>query len=762
MGESFRVSVRELVAFSCFPPDIMPSADVEGMLAGAQAHRARQRDAEGEKEKALRHVFSCLGAEVLVFGRMDLFRDGDEPFVEEIKLGAGARKEPQRAHRAQAICYAAMVALEKPCGQVRLCVSYVDGDGTVLSRHEESLSDAELEKAVLELLEPWTAFALREREHCLARDESLRALAFPYDAYRKGQRELAVQVYTAIRRKKRLFATLPTGTGKSAAVLYPALKAMCEGLTGKVVYLTARNTARQSPVNTLERLCRQGMRARCTVLTAKEKLCPAPTRCHPDFCPRAAGHYLRQGDGVAELLACPDAVWTDERIRETAERHNLCPFELALALVELADVVLMDLNYAFDPFAQVKRLFQRRRDITLLVDEAHHAVERVRESLSGALDSRELARLRALSGRELGRKTAYYRALTALIRALRALGEGEERFERTLEALPEGLVQKAQDVFFQAAAQGGEGAMDAARMCLGFRYALEHLDEDYAILLEGERRERTLTLYCLLPGDEIARVTRNLRGTVFFSATLDPLPAMKRLLGGDGEDACFSLPSPFDPRHLAVVRRRIATGYARREDTAGEIAAALCELTAVRPGSYIAFFPSYAYLNLVLRRLQELPGLPDLYVQRRDMGEEERGAFLEAFERQDGPRLGLCVLGGLFSEGIDLPGERLIGAAVIGMGLPTPSARLSAIRACYQRHFGDGFAYACRIPGMHKVLQAAGRVVRSEEDRGMVLLLDERYYDPVYAALLPASWRLWDEDIARAAKELEALSCENG
>ena len=231
--------MRELVAFSYFPPDITPAEDAERMLAGGRAHRARQAGAAGESEKSLCHAFSCLGADVTVYGRMDLFEDGDVPFVEEIKLGAQARPEPLPEHWAQAVCYGAMLAKEKPCERVRLCVCYVDEAGEALSRHEETLDRDALATALQNLLEPWTACALRESAYRRERDASLQALAFPYESYRKGQRELAVQVYTAIRRKKRLFASLPTGTGKSAAVLYPALKALGEGLTGKVLYLTA-------------------------------------------------------------------------------------------------------------------------------------------------------------------------------------------------------------------------------------------------------------------------------------------------------------------------------------------------------------------------------------------------------------------------------------------------------------------------------------------------------------------------------------------
>jgi len=280
------------------------------------------------------------------------------------------------------------------------------------------------------------------------------------------------------------------------------------------------------------------------------------------------------------------------------------------------------------------------------------------------------------------------------------------------------------------------------------------LDEDYAILLERHGKERVLTLYCLLPGKEIARITKNLRGTVFFSATLSPLPAMKQLLGGNEEDACFALLSPFPSQNLQVVRKRIDTRYAQRDATAKAIADAIVRLIRLHPGNTIAFFPSYAYLELVRRELEGYD-LPAMWVQSKEMGEKERAEFLAAFENTAEPLFGLCVLGGLFSEGIDLPGDRLVNAVIVGVGLPVPSARINAVRACYQKHFGDGFAYACRIPGMQKVQQAAGRVIRSETDKGMVLLLDDRYYDAEYQALLPSEWLIWNEDIQRAAKTLE-------
>ncbi|MBR5546473.1 MAG: hypothetical protein IKU70_05790 [Clostridia bacterium] len=755
MEEMFRISVRELVAFSCFAPDIMPATDAEALLTGAQAHRARQAEYEGQTEQTIRHVYELNGASVQVYGRMDAFVDGDIPFVEEIKLCRAMPTEARIEHRAQAVCYAAMLAEEQECPAVRISICYVNDEGIVQRSFEEEMTAEALRAEIHALLAPFVRFAIREAEHRAARDESLRALPFPFDSYRKGQRELAAQVYTAIQRKKRLFASLPTGTGKSAAVLYPALKALGNSLTERVIYLTARNTARQSPLNALRRMHERGMQARCCVLTAREKLCPAPTRCHPDDCPRAKGHFLRQGEAIDALLASGITVWDDGVIIAFANRYEICPFEFALALSEIADVLLMDLNYAFDPFAQLKRLFQRQKNFTLLADEAHHAVERVRESLSGVLDSHELGRIRTEYGKGYGRKNGVYRSLTTLIHALRALECPTG--ETTLKEAPEGIAAKTQIVLDEAIAAlpaAGAGMQELIRICLPYLYAQEHLDEDYAVLLEKHGKERALTLYCLLPGREIGRVTKGLRGSVFFSATLNPLPAMKQLLGGSEDDACFALPSPFPPARLQVIRRNISTRYEKREESAAQIADCIHELLEHHPGNTLVFFPSYAYLNLVSGHL-DTDRLPELWVQKRDMEETDRDAFLSAFENAKLPRLGLCVLGGLFSEGIDLPGKQLVNVVVVGVGLPVPSAKLNAVRACYQRHFGDGFAYACRIPGMQKVLQAAGRVIRSETDSGIVMLLDDRYQQWEYAAMLPQEWSVSGKSVACAAARLE-------
>ena len=776
-GEAFRVSVRNLVEFIYFPEDILPAREsLSALWAGTKAHQERQKEQEGEAERSIQRAFCCQGESIVLYGRMDAFTPGDVPFVEEMKL---SRKgdEPQRAfpvHRAQALVYAAMVALEFEAPRVRFAVTYVNEAGQLLAEFEEALSREELLAETEALLAPYVTFAVAERTHREARNQTLQSLAFPFPNYREGQREMAAQVYTAIARKRRLFASLPTGTGKSAAVLFPALKALGEGKTGKLLYLTARTTARQSPLNALERMLEQGMRARVMALTAKEKLCPGFARCHPQDCPRAKGHYVRQGEAVAEIMEDP-SIWTDTQILRIAEKHQVCPFEFALALTEVADVVLMDMNYAFDPFAQIKRLFQIRRDMTILADEAHHIVDRVRENLSGEVDSSILRDIRVRFGKAAGRKHPYYGALGKALAALRAIeqetsitpvgadpswkpdsqAEGTDSavprtWEACLQALPEAVYHAISILCDAAMALFGsplpfpevmEDVSTVTRMCASFLYAAERLDEDYAVLVEARGKERRIELYCLLPAKEIARVTKRLCGSVFFSATMSPLEATKELLGGGEEDACFALPSPFPAENLVVIRHSVSTRYQERERRAGEIAQKIAEAALSCKGKYIAYFPSYAYLRMVKSHLEALK-TPPLLVQEANMEEGARQAFLEAFTQDEAPKLGLCVLGSLFSEGIDLPGEQLIGVMVVGMGLPVPTLRLRMVQACYGRHFGDGFAYACRIPGMQKVLQAAGRVIRSETDRGLVLLLDERYFRWEYEQLLPREWRL--------------------
>ncbi len=644
-----KVSARRLVEFTHFPPDIVPTS-AAAMELGMLGHVARQKDAGGKSESRLEWSGVCEGMSVTVTGRMDVYDDSaDPPLIEEIKLASTqypAPDTPLPAHRAQAVCYAHMLCAREGFARVMIRVSYVTVQGEVLADFPEIIPAERAEAEFTALLIPlarWEAALAAFRD---VRDASIKALPFPYPAYRPGQREMAVQAYTAISQKKRLFCTLPTGTGKSSAALFPAVKALGEGKTDRIYYLTARTTARQGALDALSRMReRGGLRLRSVTLCAKEKQCPlAKTtgmRCHPDFCDRARGHYLRQPEALADMLTFDD--WNADAVLHMAEKHCICPFEFALALCEIADVIICDYNYVFDPVVLVKRM-AGKSGTTLLVDEAHNLPARARDMLSGVLEGTRMAALRRDCGKTLGRKSDLYKALTRVISALRGI---ESTLTDDISSAAEALLTPL------AAGSRVPGASEAFKLLFVFLMAMRRYSEapeDYKLLCERKGKERDIKLLCLNITDHLAQTTKRMRGCVYFSATLSPLVSMKTLLGGGADDACFALPSPFPEERLLVLRRSLDTRYKARERSAGEVAASILAMTSAKAGKYIAFFPSYAYLDMVREQIVSLAPDARVEAQARSMTEDDRDAFLARFSEEPGALLCLCVLGGVFAE----------------------------------------------------------------------------------------------------------------
>ncbi|MBR6954289.1 MAG: ATP-dependent DNA helicase [Clostridia bacterium] len=744
-----RLSVRELVEFTCRGEDIVSGLSaLRDMQEGVLGHKARQERLAPpwEAEVPLTLTLPLDEEEELrLSGRMDVFCPGETPVIEEIKLWQGKTPPPEAvpAHRAQAVIYGHMLCLRDSLPRVEVRVVYVDRSGGVLAAFPETMT-AEACAAVFDSFrEPWLRRRERLKAHADRRDTSLRHLGFPFGAWRPGQRELAARVYTAVRQGLRLFAQMPTGTGKSAATLFPALKAMGEGWTEQIFCLTARTTQRLSPLDTLARLREQPLCLWTLVLDAKDRQCPEKTLCHPDWCPRAKGHFLRDAAALEEMLSRED--WTPEVIREVADRHCICPFEFSLSLCELADVVICDYNYALDPVVHIQRVFDKAKPVTLLIDEAHNLPDRVRAMLSGSLDGEALRRMRAAVGREAGRSHPLWKAMGKVVKALETIpGEGEQ--EGTLPAVPEALMAAVNDLL-EAWTDSGrtplrtEGLAEFMGEVAGFRRAWRG-DTPGAVFWQGSRHPR-LTVMALDIAAYFAEVTRGKRGTVCFSATLTPLDRMKTLLGGDPEDGCYTGPSSFPPEHLLLLRKRIDTRYSRREAAAPALAEAIETMVRAHPGHYLAYFPSYAFMT----RVAELLTVPYV-MQTRSMDIAQRAAFLQPFRADAPPCLGLCVLGGVFAEGIDLPGEALDGVAVAGIGLPQVGIERETLRAWFDKNGLDGFLYAYQMPGLQKVAQAVGRVIRTETDRGVALLLDDRYGRRDCVALCPSHWRMEDGDAA--------------
>ena len=757
MAQMKRVSVRALVEFTLHGEDIYPSGGtLRDMQEGALGHKARQA-LLGEGWQAEAPLSLTVPADddgdtlLQIAGRMDAFQDGEIPSVEEIKLWQKQESplEPVPAHEAQAVCYGHILCETRGAQSVRILVTYVTRRGEIRAAFEQTLTAAQLRERFMALLEPYLRRMRLLRLHERARDASLHALSFPFEQYRAGQREMAVQAYTAIRQKRRLFASMPTGTGKSAAVLFPALKALGEGLTGRVYYLTARTTQRQGALEALARMRRQPLHLWTLTLDAKDKQCPVRTICHPDWCPRAKGHFLRDGEAIDELLREDD--WSPNRIREAADKYNLCPFELSLSLAEVADLTVCDYNYALDPAVHIQRIFDKTSDVTLLIDEAHHLLDRTRDMLGGMIDGGLIRRLRTMVGRAGGRKHPLYQAMTGMLRALDDLPVPEDTEEGTLDQLPQSIDEAAQtlaDAILNAQMErfaweeSGDKLSDLTGDLMGFIRARRRDAAGYAWLWSGQKTRRVAAL-ALDVGGYLQETTAPLSGVVCFSATMEPLDDMKRLLGGEEEDACFAAPSPFPPENLLVMTERVNTRYQQREQSARLIADRIRMLETSHPGKYMVFFPSFAFLRMAAQHLTDRP----YQLQRQGMTDEERKAFLAPYTASGEPVLSLCVLGGVFSEGIDLPGRALDGVMIVGVGLPQVNQRQDTLSAWYQAQLGAGFRYAYQIPGMQKVAQAVGRVIRAEADRGVAILLDDRYMQAGYRALMPAHWRISEGNV---------------
>ncbi|MBO4884849.1 MAG: ATP-dependent DNA helicase [Clostridia bacterium] len=766
--ERLRINVRSLAEFYFEGGDLVSGRGmIQRMLEGTRAHRLAQGGYEPgwQSEAALRMELERRGVKLLLHGRADgLLAAGDDSVIEEIKSmledTAGMEGGEYPVHWAQAELYAAMLAARDGLNRVRVRLRYISlaGGEALFTR---DYSREKLYEKLDEYLSPMLDWLARVRAWQDVSRPTMRALSFPYGVYRPGQREMAANVYVALRDGKNLLCQAPTGIGKTAAALFPALIALGEGRVGRVFYLTARTTGREAALQALDRMRAAGLMARCVVLSAKDSVCPMEERdCRPEACPLARGYYDRRRDALREALSMQRL--DRAAIGALAARHGICPFELSLDLSETADVVVCDYNYVFDPRVKLQRFFTGRSDAGLLVDEAHNLASRARDMLSGALAQRYFRDLRRAVGKEAGRKHPLYAALTALLKEMTALRRslggdsgGESRAEK-----PDALIEAAK-AFAQAAGAAFDERTWACRRDLSecFFDALDFLraesgyDEHFRTLIEPDGRNLCgVRLWCADPAAHIAACLRRVHGAALFSATLAPMDFYRDLTGLDGEaDALLDLPSPFPPENLRALVCPLPLRYKEREASMDRLCECLRAFIGARRGNYLVCFPSYAFMRQAAERV-EWPCR--LLVQSPDMDDDARRAFLDALE-PDPPETtaAFVVMGGVFSEGVDLPGGRLAGAAIVGTGVPQLSLEGDTLRALYEEKYGRGYAYAYMYPGVAKVLQAAGRVIRSESDRGAVLLIDARWRDAEHRALMPPHWRAVP---ARGPEEIEA------
>ncbi len=754
-----RISVRSLVEFVLRGGDIdnrrLAGAEKDAMQAGSRIHRKiqRQMGAGYQAEVSMKHLVDEGEFQLLVEGRADGVITGDTVTIDEIKgvyMDLERLEEPVPVHLAQAKCYGYIYGADHGLSSLSVQVTYCGLETEEIRRFVKDYTFEELEEWFQGLIHEYVKWARYLYQHQLRRDQSLRDLEFPY-RYRPGQKELAVSVYRAIARKKNLFIQAPTGVGKTLSVVFPGLKAMGEGLAEKIFYLTARTITRSVAEETFSILRERGMYLKSVTITAKEKLCFLDTpSCNPDDCPYAKGHFDRVNDAVYEIIRREFGI-TRETVLAYAEEFQVCPFEFCLDISSWVDAIVCDYNYVFDPNVRLKRYFadSAAGQYLFLVDEAHNLVSRGREMYSGELYKEDvLLAKRVLRGRSAKLTRLLERTNRQLLEMKR---EGAGCIVReninSLAAVLQSLYGEL-ETFMEDNRQFEDRdlVLDFYFELRNFLLVFEGLDEAYTIYSELLEDGRFMVrLFCMNPAGHLRECLEKGRSTVFFSATLLPVTYYKELLSGSPEDYAVYAESPFPRENRALlVAEDVTSRYTRRNAREyAKVADYIRRTVTVRPGNYMVFFPSYSYLREVAA-LWEKEGAGagvTLLCQDSRMNERQKEEFLQTFQEDRRDTLvAFCVMGGMFSEGIDLKEDRLIGAIIVGTGLPMVCTEQELLRQYFESRQKKGFDYAYQYPGMNKVMQAAGRVIRTMEDKGVILLLDDRFLREEYQALFPREW----------------------
>ena len=754
-----RISVRNLVEFILRNGDLVSgsgTSDKEAMLKGSRLHRKiqKQMGSHYQPEVSLKKDTEYDDLILRVEGRADGIFLQDEQFcIDEIKgvyKKLELMEEPVLVHRAQALCYAWIYLDAHDLEKIDIQMTYAHLDTEVIKRFRETLTRAELKQWYEELTDSyhkWLAYQIEWRKK---RNESMENLEFPFE-YRKGQRKMVSGIYHAISKKEQIFIQAPTGVGKTMSAVFPAVRAIGQGMAETVFYLTARTITRTVAQDAFEILRDRGLLFKVVTITAKEKLCFCDKpECDPEKCPYAKGHYDRINDAVYEL-------WTTEQSfdRETLLRHaqkwQVCPFELSLDLAVWMDGVICDYNYVFDPNVYLKRFFGENvsGNYLFLIDEAHNLVDRGREMYSASISLDDVIETRKFV-KPYSQKL--WKKLGKVKKQLEELREncGEWKVEENAGVLPISLLSvlgELDQLLEEPPAQEVvDGILDFYFAVRNFLNISELVDDNYVVYTAFDENGRFyMKLFCVNPAENLQKCLDKGNSTVFFSATLLPLQYYRKMLSTRSENFGMYVESPFEQKkRCLMICRDVSSKYTRRGyEEYRKIAEYIARMSWQKKGNYMVFFPSYRLMEDVYQVYQDEFSVSWVRCisQHASMTELEREEFLEEFtEETEETLVGFCVMGGIFSEGIDLIGDRLIGAAVVGTGLPQVNCEREILKGYYDEKGEQGFDYAYRYPGMNKVLQAAGRVIRTKEDTGAILLMDERFLNRDYRNLFPREW----------------------
>ncbi len=770
------LSVRELCERACRSGDLDSSryAGADAMLAGADIHRKLQAQAGGfyRPEVSLVLTTEYNGICFEVSGRADgVIRKEEKLTVDEIKCVRSYDffAPPKEVFLAQMKCYAYFLAVSENRSEIDGRLTYYHTDTGKLRYFHYHFRTEELRAFYMTLLDRvWFLADLAVRQVQTVLPQAAEAV-FPYPELREGQEMMIRECFSAIRRKKRLFAEAPTGTGKTISALYPAVRALGKGYAEKIFYLTAKASTGREAYRAAAKLYEAGVHLRTVVISAKEQMCMCSAglsggagrnHCNAHDCEFARGYYDRVENALTELIREGNG-YPRQRIAEVAQKYRVCPYELSLDLSELCDIVICDYNYAFDPTVYFRRYFGDvpHADYIFLVDEAHNLVDRARGMYSYELTRHDFEQAFVAipetdtePGKIVESAGSAFGVLRRLCREVMTKDEeGREQGYYAGKQIPKGFYEAMERFRQQTDAllkkRRNDPALDPlAELMLKVRKFLtvsEFFDSGFLFYAEVYGENVRAKICCLDPSHIMNSLLERASSVILFSATLTPVHYFREVLGGSKKAECLSVPSPFPEENLCVaVADYLSTRYEHRKKNATHYATVIAASVAPRKGNYMVYFPSYACLEEVQKVFVRRYPKVELVVQKPDMGWRDREKFLSAF-RENTERLciGFCVLGGVFSEGVDLPGSRLIGSVILGVGLPGLSSERNMIRDYLDGDTVSGYDYAYTFPGMNNVLQAAGRVIRRGSDRGIVVLVDDRYAQPKYRALFPEHWK---------------------
>lgn len=814
-----RVSVRQLVEFILREGDIdnrRTGGSDTAMQEGSRIHRLIQRrmGSEYHAEVSLKYTWSTKDYDIIVEGRADgiidfdwerhiaeqeVFQNKEEEqtlpaldddkkvVIDEIK---GTYKELRRiqkpiaVHLAQAKCYAYIYAEQCHLKSIGVRMTYCNLETEETKYFHEDYTFVELRNWFEELMleyKKWSDFQFAWEK---TRTQSIKALPFPFP-YREGQKELVTYVYQTIYHRRKLFIEAPTGVGKTISTVFPAVKSMGEGMAEKIFYLTAKTITRTVAQQCFTLLADQGLRMKSVILTARDKICPLEkAECNPDACPYAKGHYDRINQAMYELLQEKDH-FSRETILAYAQKHMVCPFEMSLDMSLFADAVICDYNYVFDPKVSLKRFFAEgngKKDYVFLIDEAHNLLERGREMYSASLIKENFLKVKKIV-KDKSQKLAKQlekcnKELLAMKRQCETYRE-EELIAPFVMALTRAYSTMDEFLDEHESFTDREEVLELYFEMAHFLNMYEIMDESYVsysqLLSDGDFM---LKLFCVNPAANLKQCMQKGRSTILFSATLLPIQYYKKLLGGEAQDYEVYAESTFEEeKRSLLLARDVTSKYTRRStEEFRKIARYLYEIVHQRYGNYMVFFPSHAFLEEVYDIFMEEyydAAIMECIVQEDYMSEAKREEFLRKFEGNEECNLaaqiafeieeeeehiliGFCVMGGIFSEGIDLKRDSLIGAIIVGTGIPQVCCERELLKHYFDGQGENGFDYAYRIPGMNKVLQSAGRVIRTADDIGIVALLDERFLEYQYRRMFPREWNQYEAvSVDEVAKRVE-------